>query len=258
MRAPAGARALTARTLAARASQVLSHHSDSVYAVALAAADEGRMRVALGSGDDTGSVTTVRLSDGERATVKLEGHTDTVATVAFNSDGSLLATGGYEGLVKVRERRAQWTGRRAVADAAGGTQIWEAETGALKQTLEGPGSEIEWVRWHPKGPVVIAGSGDGTAWMWLATDGTCMQVFAGHEDAVTCGCFNGTGRMVCTGSADGTVRVWKPKTGTAHHVFRGHGWHEGPIIALAAQPDVSGARQAPMRAAWLTQSCRHR
>lgn len=33
--------------------------------------------------------------------LELAGHTDSVATVDFNFDGSLVLTGGYDGLVKV-------------------------------------------------------------------------------------------------------------------------------------------------------------
>ena len=35
--------------------------------------------------------------------------------------------------------------------------------GSLQRTLEGPGGGLEWVSWHPKGNVVLAGSEDFTA-----------------------------------------------------------------------------------------------
>ncbi len=35
---------------------------------------------------------------------------------------------------------------------------------------------MEWLTWHSKGNVLLAGSSDGTVWMWLATSGACMQV----------------------------------------------------------------------------------
>lgn len=74
-----------------------------------------------------------------------------------------------------------------------------------------------------KGNVVLAGAGDGTAWLWLATTGVCMQVFAGHEGAVRCGGFSGNGKMVITGSVDGTVRLWNPKSGACTAVFGSDG-----------------------------------
>ena len=54
-------------------------------------------------------------------------------------------------------------------------------------TSEGPGGGLEWVRWHPKGNVLLAGSEDFTAWMWNAGDGSLMQVFSGHSNSVLCG-----------------------------------------------------------------------
>lgn len=42
--------------------------------------------------------------------------------------------------------------------------------------LEGPDGTIEWVHWHPKGDIILAGSDDFTAWLWNAQTGTCMQV----------------------------------------------------------------------------------
>ena len=59
--------------------------------------------------------------------------------------------------------------------------MWDTSNGKLVQTLEGPGGAIEWVRWHPKGNVVLAGSDDMTMWMWLAQTGACMQVREGHS-----------------------------------------------------------------------------
>lgn len=70
------------------------------------------------------------------------------------SAGSLLATASLDSTVRV----------------------WRVSDGACVQTLEGPGDGVEWLTWHPKGDVVLAGSEDFTLWMWLAQSGNCMQV----------------------------------------------------------------------------------
>lgn len=59
---------------------------------------------------------------------------------------------------------------------SGVVKVWNSSNGQLVQTLEGPGGAVEWVKWHPKGNVVLAGSDDFTMWMWLAQTGACMQV----------------------------------------------------------------------------------
>ena len=60
--------------------------------------------------------------------------------------------------------------------AAGLVKIWESSTGSLTGTLEGPGDAIDWLQWHPKGNVLLAGSEDFSAWMWNAETGIMMQV----------------------------------------------------------------------------------
>ncbi|KAH8055683.1 hypothetical protein JL722_8026 [Aureococcus anophagefferens] len=139
--------------------------------------------------------------------------------------GTFAATGSYDGTVK----------------------LWDATTGNLARTLDGPG-DVEWLKWHPKGDVVLCGSGDGTCWMWLATSGGCMRVFAGHEGPVLCGAFTCDGKQIVTGSADGSVRVWAPKKGVCKHAWlpRGHGappgdrgmllMSNGAITALDVHP----------------------
>ena len=42
--------------------------------------------------------------------------------------------------------------------------------------LEGPGGAIEWLHWHPKGDVILAGTDEFTVWLWNAQTGACMQV----------------------------------------------------------------------------------
>ena len=240
----------------------LGGHADSVYSVAMHRdSASGKIRALTGGGDDVGMLwrldvmptdesdtTAAAASSGAAGggsssesaagftaesafpnpgftvaptpVATLGGHTDSVGAVAFSCDGSLCATGGLDGIV----------------------QVWDSDTGSLKRSLEGP-SDVEWLKWHSKGNVLLCGSSDGTVWMWLATTGACMQVFAGHEGAVTCGLFTPDGRAVVTGGADATVRIWAPKKGTCKHVFQGHGFHDGGVTCLAAHPlfDATGA-----------------
>lgn len=64
----------------------------------------------------------------------------------------------------------------ATASLDSSVRIWRVSDGTCVQTLEGPGDGVEWLQWHPKGDVVLAGSEDFTMWMWLAQSGQCMQV----------------------------------------------------------------------------------
>lgn len=51
----------------------------------------------------------------------------------------------------------------------------------------------QWVRWHPRGHLVLAGSEDSTVWMWNGDKGSYLQLFSGHGGSVTCGDFTPDG-----------------------------------------------------------------
>ncbi|MQM23656.1 hypothetical protein Taro_056724, partial [Colocasia esculenta] len=60
---------------------------------------------------------------------------------------------------------------------------------SLKCVLECPGKGIEWVRWYPRGLLVLGGSEHSTVWMWNADKNAYLNVFSGHGGSVTCGDF---------------------------------------------------------------------
>ena len=206
---------------------VVTAHAAPVFSCAWSPTDGAVF--ATGGGDDVAFLH--RVSDAASAprtssappadvtSAALRGHTDTVSSLSFNHDGSLLASGGLDGKALV------WS----VADPA-----------APPRALEGPGGGLEWVRWHPKGNVLLAGSEDFTAWMWNAADGALMQVFAGHSASVSCGGFSPDGKTVATGSFDGSLRLWAPRTGECSTLFMGHPYHDGPVTCLDFHPSTEG------------------
>ena len=158
--------------------------------------------------------------------------------VAFNTSGSLLATAGMDGIVKV----------------------WNSADGLLVATLEGPGEDITFISWHSKGDVLLAGSSDASVWMWNATTGSCMAVLSGHSESVTCGMFSQDGKTVMTASADGTARVWNPKDSSCLVSMsdpKGIGtFHAGPITSLDTKGDLllTGSEDATAILTTLTMS----
>ena len=108
----------------------------------------------------------------------------------------------------------------------------DAATATRTRSLDGPGGGIEWLSWHPRGHVLLAGSEDFTAWLWNADDGTCMQVFAGHSGALSCGMFTPDGRAVVTGSLDCSLRLWSPRSGECTSTTSGFGFHEAALTCL--------------------------
>lgn len=190
--------------------------TDAVVAVAWSPAHADL--VATGGQDDRAFLWRVGqdaydATGGTLGTLELAGHSDTIVSLAFNSTGTLLATGSLDSTVKV----------------------WSAADGSLVQSLEGPADDVHWVAWHPTGDVVLAGSEDFSCWMWLARSGNCMQVFSGHRGPVAAGAFTADGRHVVTagGEGDASLRVWNPKTGACALTVEGHPFHEDGITCLA-------------------------
>ena len=82
---------------------------------------------------------------GGEALVTLEGHESTVRSVCFSPDGRQVASGSYEGTVR----------------------LWDVETGACVRTLEGHGGSVRSVCFSPDGWMVATGSSDNTVRLWL-------------------------------------------------------------------------------------------
>ena len=128
------------------AKNVFEGHKDSLYAVSgtpsktLRNGKRGPALMATGGGDD---VAILWNAETGKQIARLEGHTDSVVAIVFNNTGEYVATGGYDSCVKIWQARGP-------------------KTGTLIATLEGPGQEIEWIKWHPKGDVILAGSADGS------------------------------------------------------------------------------------------------
>ena len=216
-------------------------HGDSIYSVDVS--PDGAL-CATGSGDDTAQVW--RLGDCTPLATLPSG-SDTVSCVAFNTSGSLLACGSYDSVVRVYSVAAILAAGELAAGGGGGAASSAATTTtttpssppvAPLHTLDGPSGDINFLAWHPKGDVLLAGSSDGTAWMWstppaASPAATCMQVFAGHAGGVSAGLFTRDGKLVVTAGEDGSVRVWAPKTGACSKVYQ---LGEAPVTSLATSP----------------------
>ncbi|OBZ72612.1 putative WD repeat-containing protein C25H1.08c [Grifola frondosa] len=171
--------------------QHFPNHKGSVFAIST---HPVAPLAASGGEDDLGYIWD--FTTGEEI-VKLTGHTDSVTATAFSADGELIATGGMDGKVRVWRRvgKENWN-------------TWEFLT-----ELSGP-DEVMWLRWHPKGNVLLAGSNDTTVWLWQLPSGNTMQVFAGHTGPVQCGGFTPDGKRIITADADGTLIFWDPRSPT--------------------------------------------
>jgi WD40 repeat protein len=113
-----------------------------------------------------------------------------VATsVAFNHDGSRIATGGIDRMVR----------------------LWDASSGAaLGPPLSGHRGAVNALAFIPGTTLLASASEDRTIWLWDANTGAVsgQPVITGHSNTITAMSVSPDGTRIATASIDGTVRIF--------------------------------------------------
>ncbi|CAL1543520.1 unnamed protein product [Lymnaea stagnalis] len=135
------------------------------------------------------------------------GHTDTVSSVGFSHDGTMVATADMKGLIKV------WK-------VDSGKEIWSFDV-----------TEVEWIQWHHAAPVLLAGTKEGQVWMWKVPSGDC-KTFAGFGPGANCGRVLPDGKTACVGYEDGVIKIWDLKTEELLHTISGYEGHKASVYCI--------------------------
>lgn len=186
----------------------------------------------------------------------------TLISVAFSSDGKLVATADSLGKVMVRPLHpvpSQTTELVPVALDVSETaanpiqqlafspdhrlilgignertiQVWDVRSGKRLQRLLGHQGTISEAQFSPDGRQVISASQDGTAQIWdLALEQSIMTLK--HPTAVISAQFSPDGQRVVTAGLDGTAKVFDPHTGALRVILAGH---RGAVLDAEFSPD---------------------
>ncbi len=115
-----------------------------------------------------------------------EGHL-VVKSVSFSPDGSLLASEGFDGTLK----------------------LWRVSDGTLVNTLTGHSGTVRSVSFSPDGRLLASAGGpsDNTIRLWRASDGGLLQIYDEETLWITQICFSPDGRLLGYSRWDATLVV---------------------------------------------------
>ncbi|KAJ7112463.1 WD40-repeat-containing domain protein, partial [Mycena epipterygia] len=184
----------------------------------------------------------------------MDGHANSVTSVAFSPDGTHVASGSSDHTVRLwdaisgvhlRTLKGHSSSVESVVFSPDGThvasgssdhtvQLWDAASGVHLQTLKGHSSSVESVVFSPDGTHVASGSGDCTVWLWDVASGVHLQTLKGHSGGVWSVTFSPDGTHVASGSVDHTVRLWDVASSVHLRTLKGHSdW----VQSVAFSPD---------------------
>jgi WD40 repeat protein len=156
--------------------------------IATASSPDGSVAAAASTDDTATSTGSVKLYDAttQRLLRTLPGRHRGVQSMEFSADGTLLATGNWDGTAVV----------------------WQVASGRPVRTFAAHNGLVEAVAFDPTQGLLATAGDDATAKLWDLRTGKRILTLHGHTQGLTDIAFSGSGKRLATASADGTVRVY--------------------------------------------------
>jgi WD40 repeat protein/serine/threonine protein kinase len=182
----------------------------------------------------------------------LRGHKGVVRSVAWSPDGSLLASAGADGAIRIwnaltatqfctlqghtgEVSRVAWTSDSKLLASGGADQtirIWDVAANKEIHVLKAAFTTA-CVIWSPNGKELISIGGGANAQLWDATTGKFIK-FLAIPSSIMALAWHPDGRRVAGGGRKGEVVVWDLDSDKPPRTL---GNHEGYVMSVAWNPD---------------------
>ncbi|CAH0482217.1 unnamed protein product [Peronospora belbahrii] len=202
----------------------------------------------------------------------VESHTAFVSCVAFNPQGSLVATGSHDENVRLWDVRSARTvavigahqepvvsvefhptdgSLLVTAGYDGLVRVWDvASRQCMRSIITEPAAPVGSARFTPNGRYVLSSTLDSTLRLWDYMRDICVRSYKGHVNSkfsMQCAFLEQQWNkqpVVACGSEDNRIFMWDVGTQEMCSVLTGH---DHPVLALAAHPTralmVSGSNR---------------
>ncbi|MBN3870961.1 hypothetical protein [Nostoc sp. JL33] len=142
----------------------------------------------------------------------LQGHSNSVNSVAFSPNGKTLASGSNDNTIK----------------------LWDVGTGREIYTLQGHFSNVYSVAFSPDGKILASGSDDTNIKLWDVTTRGQIRTLQAHSAWVLSVAFSPDGKILASGSCDRTIKLWDVTTGRQIRTLQ---VHSSNVNSVAFSPD---------------------
>ncbi|MEH2184072.1 serine/threonine-protein kinase [Nostoc sp.] len=149
----------------------------------------------------------------------LQGHENSVLSVAISPDGKTIASSGNDGYAGLRLRTIK---------------LWNLATGKLISSLNGHFQQVNVVVISPDGKLLVSASDDNTIKIWNLATRKQIRTLMGHSDSVHALAISADSETLVTGSDDNTIKIWDLATGELIRTLAGHTFW---VRSVAISPD---------------------
>lgn len=169
------------------------------------------------------------------------GHSEMVTSLGFSSDGRWLASGSFDGSVKIWRASDGKLWRtlgvhpgqevklamlpevnRLVSVGEKQIKIWETPEGRLVSEWTNRVGRLTAMSVSPDGETLAVGTSYNSIRLWRTSDGMPLRTWKAHNWDVTSLAFGPNGKILASSDYDGTISLWQPDNGSLVRSAKGH------------------------------------